>query len=142
MQCTIQNLDRPSEHGLVHNQVMNIKLGAEGLFSPNAHTLIVAEPIPICACMHPWLSQCKLTPLHPRVSVADHCLHWMNPYGLKHLNSLSGHHPAELIERERVVLFKAVKPQTLSNCGTGLLQFTQFCNAFDIPEDLCMPTPE
>src|SRR5882724_7386232 len=104
-------LTGPSKHGLVHGQIMNIRLGAEGKMSPNPHTLIMAAPIPMCACMCPWLSQCKITPLHPHISAANHCLHWMTPYGLKHLNSLSGHLPAKLIARERVMLVKAVKPK-------------------------------
>ena len=130
----------PGEHGHVHGQSLNIMLGAEGQTSPKAHTLVIAAPIPMCDHMHPQLSQYKITPLCPHVSAANHCLHWLTPYGLKYLNSLSGHLLAELITRERVVLVKAVKPQTLSNYGAGCLRFTQFCNAFNIPEDPCMPS--
>ena len=138
----INTLTGPSEHGCVHGQVTNIKLGAEGQMSHKAHTLGLAAPISTCACTCPHLSQCKITPLCPHISVADCCLHWMTPHGLKHLNSLSGHLLPELIARERVMLVKVVKPKTLSNYSAGLLQFTQFCDAFDIPEDLCMPALE
>ena len=32
--------------------------------------------------------------------------------------------------------------KTLSNHGAGLLRFTQFCDAMNIPEDLQIPTPK
>ena len=50
--------------------------------------------------------------------------------------------PPELITRERVVLVKVVKPKTLSNYGAGLMRFMQFCDGFNIPEDMHMPSPE
>jgi len=34
------------------------------------------------------------------------------------------------------MLVKAVKVKTLSNYGTSMLQFTQFCDTFNIPKDL------
>jgi len=89
--------------------------------SSKAYTLIIAASIPMSAHTHTQLSQCKIMPLHPHVSVTNHCLHWLTPYGLKYLNSLSGHLPAELIAMEIVMLVKAVKPKTLSNYSAGLL---------------------
>jgi len=47
-----------------------------------------------------------------------------------------------MIARERVVLVKAVKPKMFSNYGTSLLRFTQFCDTFNMPEELRMPAPE
>jgi len=66
----------------------------------------------------------------------------MTPYGLEYLNKLSTHLPPKVVVRERLVLVKAIKPKTLSNYGVGLMRFTQFCDAFNVPEDLHMPTPE
>src|SRR5882724_5460868 len=103
----------PSEHVHVHSQNSNAISCTEGQMSSKAHTLIVAAPIPTSAHTCPWLSQCKITPLHPHISAVDCYLHWLTLYGLKYLNSLSGHLPAKLIARERVMLVKAVKPKTL-----------------------------
>ena len=84
----------------------------------------------------------KPNDLRPHVSAADHCLHWMTPFGLSHMHCLSLHLPRSLIAREQVVLARAVTPKTLSNYGAGLLHFTQYCDALDIPEHLWMPSPE
>jgi len=66
----------------------------------------------------------------------------MTPFGLEWLSILSHHLPHELLASEQVVLVKAVKPKTLSNYGAGLMRFMQFCDNFNVPEDLCMPAPE
>jgi len=58
------------------------------------------------------------------------------------MHHLSLHLPNSLIARERVVLARAIKPKTLSNYGAGILRFTQYCDALDIPEHLRMPSPE
>jgi len=66
----------------------------------------------------------------------------MTPFGLHHLDMLAVHMPNALIARERVVLVRVVKPKTLSNYGTGLLRFTQFCEALVVPESLQILAPE
>jgi len=60
----------------------------------------------------------------------------MTPFGLTKLGELNTHLPPLIITHQRVVLVRAVKVKTLSNYGTGLLRFTQFCDAMNIPEDL------
>jgi len=36
----------------------------------------------------------------------------------------------------------SVNPKTLSNCSASILRFTQFCDALNIPEYICMPAPK
>jgi len=79
-------------------------------------------------------------PLH-HVSAADQFFHWITPYGLDNLHCISQFLP-HIIAREHVVLIWAVSPKTLGNYDAGLLRFTQFCDQFNIPEDLRMPAPE
>src|SRR5882724_95151 len=88
----------------------------------------------------------KLSPYSPgagtlQYSTAEQFLHWMTPYGLNKLHSLSPL-PPHNIAREHVILVHAVKPKTLSNYGVGLVRFTQFCDTFNIPEPMRMPAPE
>jgi len=66
----------------------------------------------------------------------------MTPWGLARLHQLSQFLPRDIVAWESVVLFQAVKPNTLSNYGAGLLRFTQFCDHFNIKEALRMPAPE
>ena len=82
------------------------------------------------------------SPLCPHVLAPDQCLHWMTPFGLHHLDMLELHITASLIMRKWVVLVRVVKPKTLSNYGTGLLRFTQFCEALVVPESLQILAPE
>ena len=63
----------------------------------------------------------------------------MTPFGVAHMHKVSLHIP---IMREHMVLAMAIKPKTLSNYSASLLQFTQFCDALNIPEDLRMLAPE
>src|SRR5882724_1813277 len=69
------------------------------------------------------------SPLRLHVSMADRFLHWMTPYGLDKLHSLSSLLPPHIITQQCVVLVHAVKPKTLSNYGAGLVFFTQFCDS-------------
>jgi len=80
-------------------------------------------------------------PLH-HVSAADQFFHWITPYGLDNLHCISQFLPPQITAREHVVLIWAVSPKTLGNYDAGLLRFTQFCDQFNIPEDLRMPAPE
>ena len=46
----------------------------------------------------------------------------MTPFGLDYMNKLSAHLPQDLITRECIILVRAVKPKTLGNYSTGLLE--------------------
>src|SRR5882672_141887 len=88
----------------------------------------LAFPIPSRKIVQPHASSSRPTLLkpnllHPHVSAADFCLHWMTPFGLSHMHHISHHLPNTLITQERVVLARAVKPKTLSNYSAGLLRF-------------------
>ena len=107
----------------------------------------------ICAQLHPsrsvvpkkfiqHSSRIPHSPLHPHVSSPDCFLHWMTPWGLARLHQLSQFLPRDIVAREHIVVVQAVKPNTLSNYGAGLLRFTQFCDHFNIKEALRMPAPE
>ena len=82
------------------------------------------------------------SPFCRHVLSADHFLHWMTPYGLTKLHELSHFLPPHIVACEHIIMVRAIKPKMLSNYGTGLLRFTQFCDNFNIPESIRMPTPE
>src|SRR5882724_10023799 len=100
------------------------------------HTIIHPNDVP------PKANRVIPSPLQPHISMADRFLHWMMPYGLNKLHSLSSLLPPHIIAHEHVMLVWAVKPKTLSNYGVCLVHFTQFCDSFNIPEPLRMPSPE
>jgi len=51
------------------------------------------------------------------------------------MHKVSLHIPVALITREHMVLAMAVRPKMLSNYCAGLLWFTQYCDALNVPED-------
>src|SRR5882724_12615157 len=83
-----------------------------------------------------WVHVCVPTPC------LQQFLHWMMPFGLTKLEELAHHLPHNIIAREQVILVRAIKPKTLSNQSAGLLRSTQFCDLFNVPKTMCMPTPE
>ena len=111
-------------------------------FDPHICTPILPQTIVYPKDGTPKANRVIASPLQLHISVADRFLHWMTPYGLDKLHSLSSLLPPHIIAKKPVILMHSVKPKTLSNYGAGLIHFTQFCNTFNIPEPMRMPAPE
>src|SRR5882724_9219660 len=111
-------------------------------FDPHICTPILPQTIVYPKDGTPKANRVIASPLQLHISVADRFLHWMTPYGLDKLHSLSSLLPPHIIARKCVILVRAAKPQTLSNYGAGLVRFTQFCDTFNIPKPMRMPAPE
>src|SRR5882724_10873108 len=78
-----------------------------------AHSNLILTPIPWHICtpiplsglvqprpQAPTSAGLRPSPLWPQVSAPGHFLHWMTPFGLKHLNDLSHLLPVHLLARE------------------------------------------
>ena len=87
---------------------------------------------------------CRITPsvFRPPVLASDRLGLWKTPHAQTYADSIEIYLPKSV----RTLLFNislsSLEEKTRSNYGAGLLRFTQFCDAFSIPEELRMPAPE
>lgn len=82
------------------------------------------------------------SPLQPHVLAQQHISLWKTPFSISSLHRLSSFFPLKTISRWQTVLSASVKEQTHENYGAGLLHFTQFCDKYNIHENLRMPASE
>ena len=80
--------------------------------------------------------------LRPHVPTIQHFTHWLTPYRIAHLDSLSSLFPPDIIIRCRLCIANSIQPSTLSNYSSGLLRFTIFCDDYNVPEMDCMLASE
>jgi hypothetical protein len=67
---------------------------------------------------------------------------WKTPHGQLYTDSVEQYLPKLVCTLLFNVSLSSLKEKTRSNYRAGFLQFTQFCDAFKIPEKLQMPAPE
>jgi hypothetical protein len=80
--------------------------------------------------------------LRPHVLAHDRLFLWKTPFSISSSHRLASFFPVETISRWREVISASVEKQTHENYGAGLLRFTQFCDKFNIHENLRMPASE
>ncbi|KAF8229212.1 hypothetical protein L208DRAFT_1287590 [Tricholoma matsutake] len=89
------------------------------------------------------LNFCTPTPaLHPHVLAHDRMLLCKTPFSIYSLHHLASFFPLETILCWCDVISTSIEEQTHENYGTSLLCFTQFCNKYNIHENLQMPSSE
>lgn len=87
---------------------------------------------------------CRIAPstLRPHVLASDRIGKWKTPFSSSHSAHVSTYLPPSVCNLVFEVSLASLEEKTRSNYGAGLLRFTQFCDAFNIPEALRMPAPE
>jgi hypothetical protein len=79
---------------------------------------------------------------HPYVPASD-CLHyWSSPHAIACHHHMVSHIPVSVASNLIKLMLLSLEEKTRSNYSTGLLQFTQFCDANDINKQQCCPTSE
>jgi hypothetical protein len=87
---------------------------------------------------------CHIIPsvFRPHVFASDRLGLWKTPHGQLYTDSIEQYLPKSVCTLLFNVSLSSLEEKTRSNYGAGLLRFTQFCDAFNIPEELRMPAPE
>lgn len=87
---------------------------------------------------------CHIIPsnFRPHVFASDRLAAWKTPFVASHSRLVSTHLPPAVNDFLFNIAMSSLEEKTRSNYGAGLLRFTQFCDAFDLPEELRMPAPE
>lgn len=75
----------------------------------------------------------------PHVAAADRLFVWRTPFGDASDARLAAELPPELADTARLSIMGALAINTRNSYGAGLTRFTQFCDAWDIPEPSRMP---
>jgi hypothetical protein len=82
------------------------------------------------------------SPLRPHVIAKNRITHWKTPYSITSYHHLTSFFPPKTIHRWQDVLSASVEERTRENYGAGLLRFNQFCDKYNIHENLRMPASE
>ena len=106
--------------------------------------LAYIDPIPrTTPCSTRKTVDCLLNNLlHPVVLASDRLTLWLTPFRIWSMERRAHLLPPNVITHEWLLITHAIAPKTLSNYGTGLLRFHQFCDDMCIPEELHMPLLE
>lgn len=91
---------------------------------------------------HCFQSHIDFSPLRPHVPAHERLTCWQTPYSFTYFNILSKIFPVKLIRKWRSIIEASVDQTTRKNYAAGLLRFNQFCNKYNIPENLRMPASE
>lgn len=75
----------------------------------------------------------------PGVPAKERLYFWRTPYGDNHLYDLHTSLPRDLAHTTCLTVRSALKPESVSTYGAGVLRFTQFCDEWKIPECERMP---
>ncbi|KAK0485619.1 DNA breaking-rejoining enzyme [Armillaria luteobubalina] len=106
---------------------------------------LVSSPSSLPKSCHPRLhttSKIKPSSFHPFVLADERVTAWRSPYADVVDNKLSTLVPAHVLERWHQVMANSVTEDARKNYGAGLLRFTQFCDAYSVPESLRVPASE
>jgi hypothetical protein len=87
---------------------------------------------------------CRITPsvFRPHVLASDRLGLWKTPHGQLYATSIEQYLPKSVCTLLFNISLSSFEEKTHSNYRAGLLWFTQFCNAFNIPKALRMPAPK
>ncbi|KAK0232762.1 DNA breaking-rejoining enzyme [Armillaria fumosa] len=87
-------------------------------------------------------SKIKPSPFCPIVLADERVTAWCSPYSDVVDSRLSALVPVHVLEKWCLVMANSVTDDARKNYGAGLLRFTQFCDAYSVPESLRVPAGE
>ncbi|KAK0452512.1 DNA breaking-rejoining enzyme [Armillaria borealis] len=78
----------------------------------------------------------------PLVLAHERLIEWHSPYSDVAQNKLLALAPPHVLQTWQNVMANSVTEEARGNYGAGLLRFTQFCDAYSVPESLRIPASE
>ncbi len=80
--------------------------------------------------------------LRPHVFADERLAFWTTPYASDERRGAAAWLPDKQLQVLFLTILEAIEPDTRKNYGAGLLRFHQFCDSYDVAEQLRMPAPE
>lgn len=75
----------------------------------------------------------------PSVKASEQLSRWSSPFALAAKQELCSSIPTQLADKADLAVLDSFAPNTRTSYAAGILHFTQFCDAWDIPEPDRMP---
>ncbi|KAI0086222.1 hypothetical protein BDY19DRAFT_873659, partial [Irpex rosettiformis] len=80
--------------------------------------------------------------LRPPVLACDRLSSWTTPFAQRFHADLSTQTSSKTVDSLSRVMLASLESNTRKNYGAGLLRFNQYCDCFDVAEDLRMPASD